>query len=46
MSSEDFELVNQTVFDSSFRTRVFSKIHHQQWVNLKDSGKIIDFIFG
>ena len=45
MSAEDFQLIDETVFDNSILKRDFSKQYHQR-VNLYFSGEDIDFSFG
>ena len=42
MSAEDFQLIDETVFDNSIIKRDFSKQYHQR-VNLNFSGEDIDF---
>ena len=46
MRAEDFQLLDETMFDNSIRKTDFGKIYHQQEVNLNKSDTNIDFIFG
>ena len=46
MSAEDFQILHKTVFDNSMLKRDIRNKYHQQAVNLKDSGKNFDLIFG
>ena len=41
MSAEDFQLIDETVYDNSIIKRVFSKIYHEQGANLNDSDENI-----
>ena len=36
MSTEDFQLIEETIFDISFLKRDFGRIYHQQGANLLD----------
>ena len=46
MSLEDFELLDNEVFDNSIVKRDFMKIYHQQGAQLNDPDQNIKFIFG
>ena len=46
MSAEHFQFSTKNVIDTSIIKRHFSKIYHQQEVNLKDRGKSMDSILG
>ena len=45
MSAEDFQIIDETVFDILILKRDFSEIYHQRGVNLNDSGNKIEFRF-
>ena len=46
MSLDDFQLIDDEIFDNSITKRDFLKIYHQQAANLNDADQNIDFIFG
>ena len=46
MSLEDFELIDNEVFDNSIVKRDFMKVYHQQCAQLNDPDQNIKFIFG
>ena len=46
MSAEDFQLTDKTLLIIRLEKNEFMKIYHQQRVNVNDSGKSVDFIFG
>ena len=45
MSAEDFQIIDETLYDILILKRDFSEIYHQRGVNLNDSGKKIEFCF-
>ena len=44
--SADVNLIVETLFENSIRKGDFSRINHQQGVNLKEFDKNFDFMFG
>ena len=46
MSLEDFQLLDNEVFDNSIVKRDFMKVYHQRGAQLKDPDQNIKFIFG
>ena len=46
MNLEDFQLLDNEVFDNSIVKRDFMKVYHQQGAQLNDSDQNIKFIFG
>ena len=46
MRLEDFQLLDNEVFDNSIVKRVFTKVYHQQGAQLNDPYQNINFIFG
>ena len=46
MSAEEFQLIDETVFDNSILKRDFSKIYHEHGVYLIDYGESINLFFG
>ena len=46
MNFENFELLDDKAIDNYIIKRDFSKVYHQQGVNLNDPDQNIEFIFG
>ena len=46
MNLEDFQLLDNEVFDNSIVKRDFMKVYHRQGAQLNDPDRSIKFIFG
>ena len=46
MSVEDFQFLDNDVFDNSIVRKYFMKVYHQQGAQLNDTDQNIKFIFG
>ena len=46
MSIEDFQLIDETIIDTSIVKRDYTKIYHQHRANLKESDQNVEFIWG
>ena len=46
MSLQDFQLLDNEPFDNSIKKKDFSKVYHQQGVQLNQSDRNIEIFFG